>query len=325
VNPDVAAAIEVLAHDGVLAPAPARVLSRVARRELVSVHRELRLVAHLGVLLAMGGVGVLIGENLGRIGPVAIALLLGGGALACLVWVARHAPSFSRAEVASPHPILDYVLLLGALLIGADLAYVEAQLTAPGTAWAWHLLLVSAIYALLGIRYDSRVVFSLALSTFVAWRGVSAATLERTLWLSGETGAVRANAIVCGALFLAVGGLLRVRRLKPHFEPVAVHLGWLLILGAALSGVGDPRPTGSWFAVLLALLGGGLAAFAYGGGRFGLFAMGVVGAYVGVSALFVDAISGPDRTLVTFFWFTFTPIAVLALLYLAHRRLREPA
>lgn len=322
-NPDVAAAVDRLARDGALNPAQARLFSRIARRQLVSVHAELRLLAYLGVLLAMAGVGVLVKENLDRIGPVAIASILGLGALLCLGWVARQAPAFSRGAAASPHLALDYVLLLGALLIGADLAYVEAQFTALGDGWPWHLLLVSVIYGLLAIRYDSRVVFSLALSTFVAWRGVSAARLERSFWHSGDAAAVRANAMVCGALFALLGALLRARRFKAHFEPVAAHLGWLLILAAPVSALGDPRPAATVSAVLLGALGGGLAAFAYVRRRFGLFAMGVVGAYVGISALFVDALSGSDAAILGFFWFTATPIAVLAFLYVAHRRLKE--
>jgi len=324
VNPDVADAVDALARSGTLSPTQARLFSRIARRHLVSVHTEMRLLAYLGVLLVMAGVGVLIKENLEHIGPVAIAGALGLGALGCLVWVARQAPAFSRGEVASPHLALDYVLLLGAVLVGADLAYVETQFLALGDAWPWHLLLVSAVYALLAIRYDSRVVFTMALSTFVAWRGVSAATLERSLWYSGEAGAVRANALACGALFLLLGGVLRARLFKAHFEPVAAHLGWLLILAAPLSGVGDPRPSGTAFAVILALLGGVLAVFSYGRRRFGLLAMGIVGAYIGVSALFLDTLSGSDTTLLAFFWFAVTPLAVLVLLYVAHRSLKEP-
>jgi hypothetical protein len=324
VNPDVAQAVDMLARSGTLNPAQARLFSRIARRDLVSVHAELRLLAYLGVLLVMAGVGILLKENLDHIGPVAIAVGLGLGALLCLGWVARQAPPFSRAEIASPHLALDYVLLLGALLVGAELAYVEAQFTALGDAWPWHLLLVSVIYALLAIRYDSRVVFSLALSTFVAWRGVSAAKLEPSLWFAREAGAVRANAVACGVLFVVLGAALRARRFKAHFEPVAAHLGWLLILAASLSGVGDSHPAGTWYAVGLGALGGGLAFFAYGRRRFGLFAMGVVGAYLGISALFLHALSGSDAATLAFFWFAVTPIVVLALLYVAHRKLREP-
>ena len=37
----------------------------------------------------------------------------------------------------------DYVLLLGVLLVGADLAYIETQLRLLGPEWAYHLLVVA--------------------------------------------------------------------------------------------------------------------------------------------------------------------------------------
>jgi predicted N-acyltransferase len=43
----------------------------------------------------MGGVGILVKENLERLGPVTIAVGLGLAALACFVWVVRHAVPFT--------------------------------------------------------------------------------------------------------------------------------------------------------------------------------------------------------------------------------------
>ena len=221
-NPDVAAAVDALVRDGTLTPEQARPFARVARRELVSVHGELRLLAYVGVLLVMGGVGMLLKDNLERIGPAAIASMLALAAAACLAWVQRRSPEFTWDEVKSPHLALDYVLLLGALLAGADLAYVEAQFTPLGEAWTWHLLIVSVFYGLLALRYDSRVLLSLALSTFAAWRGVSAGRLNHALWM-GSDDLVRVNAAACGLLYLAARLAAALARRKAHFEPVLTH------------------------------------------------------------------------------------------------------
>jgi hypothetical protein len=276
------------------------------------VHGELRLLAYVGVLLIMGGVGVLVKENLERIGPLGIAAALTVAAAACLFWVAQRAEPFSWGEAAPRHLGFDYVLLLGALLVGADLAYIEAQFTPLGDKWAWHLLLVAMLYGALAFRYDSRVLFSLALSTFAAWRGLSASTL-------GDA-PLRANGFACGALFLLLGwGLLRAGR-KAHFEPVAVHAGWVLILMALVAGLGEPHPTDYWYALLLTVAGGGLAALGFLGRRFSLFAMGVLGAYVGVSALVIQFAG-----CASFYWFAFSGFGLLAVLFLAHGRLKEEA
>ena len=318
-NPDVAAAIPPLVEAGILPAAAAPRLLRVARGELVSVRAELRAILYLGVLLVMGGVGVLVEQNLDRIGPLAIAVGLGLAALAALGWVARIAPPFSWGEAPSPHLGFDYLLLLGVLLAAADLAYVEVHFTPLGAHWAWHLLIVALLTALAAFRYDSRVVFSLSLSTFAAWRGISAAGLgQQVLWPWSRVGdAVRWNAIACGALFVILGFVLVRTSRKAHFEPVAMHLGWLLILLALGSGM-DAASWLAWNAALL-ITAAGLALAAFLLRRFPLFAYGVLAAYAGLTRIAFQGVSSREMGC---FWFFFTPLLVIGALILAQRRMR---
>jgi hypothetical protein len=320
VNPDVAQAIPELVESGIVPPEKAALFLRVARGELLSVHGELRALLYAGVLVITGGIGLLVQQNLDRIGPLAIAVALGLAAAAALYWVARTAPPFSWREVPSPNLAFDYILLLGVLLAAADLAWIEVEMSPLGAGWPWHLLIVAAGTGLAAFRFDSRVVFSLALSTFAAWRGVSASRLGSALWRSG--GAVRGNAVACGVLFVVLGfALVRARR-KAHFEPTAVHLGWLLLLGGLASGmIDDGRQALGWAGALL-LAGSGLAFGAWHGRRFPLFAYGVVAVYAGLSRLVMEAL---DFEALGCFWFCGTSILMIAGLLVAHRRLKEPA
>lgn len=318
-NPDVAQAIPELVESGVLPPAQAPmspILLRVARGELLSIHAELRALLSLGVLLITGGVSVLVAQNLDRIGPVTIASGLALAAIAALAWVEKTAPPFTWDEVKAPHLALDSILILGVLLAGADLAYIEWKFTPLGAQWPWHLLIMALLTGVAAFRYDSRPAFSLALSTFAAWRGVSVGVLGFTFL--PETSALRWNAILCGVLFAGLGFVLKRARRKPHFEPVAVHLGWLLILGGLVSGLAE-REGIAWAAALL-LVGAGLAAGAYRLRRFPLFAFGVAAAYAGLSRLALETV---DAEMLGCLWFSATSILVLAGLILAQRRLRE--
>ncbi len=318
-NPDVALAVERLGRGGVLTPDEAGPLGRVGRGELISVRPELRLLLYAGVLAVMGGVGLLVQQNLDRIGPVAIAAGLWIAAGAALVWALRHAPPFSWGPAVSPHLAFDYILLLGVLLTGAALAYVEVKFTPLGAAWGFHLLVMSLFAAMLAVRGDSRIVAGLALTTFAAWRGVSASPLERSFWTLGEgAGWLRINAGLTGVFFVALGYMLVRSERKGHFEPVAAHLGWLLVLGAILSGIGDGA-AGTTFSLGLLVVGAGLAGGAFRFGRFPLFGMGLVAAYVGLSALVLTAVR---NELLIFLWFTGTGLAVLVCLLVAHQALR---
>ncbi len=131
-------------------------LARVARGELLSVRAEIRVALYLGVLLVVSGVGLLLKDNVERIGPSAVALAVALAAAACLAWAWRRSAPASWGEAASPHPAFDYVLLLGALLVAADLAWLEAQSRLLGPAWPLHLLVLALFYGALAFRFDSK-------------------------------------------------------------------------------------------------------------------------------------------------------------------------
>lgn len=316
-DPDIAEAIPKLAAAGVLDETKAAGLRRIALGKRVSVHDELRLLLYAGVLLVASGVGLLVRQNLERIGPTVVAVVLAIAAASCLVWVGAKASPFSRGESTTPHFAFDYLLLLGALLVAADLAYVELRFTPLGASWPWHLLLVAILYAGLGVRYDSKTLFSLSLATFAAWRGFSLAMFGRRLGREVDE-RIAVEAVVWGLAFVLLGVLLKRSRFKPHFEPVATHLGWLFAFLGPVYRLDSDLAT-AWAALLIGA-GAGLAVFSYRGRRFWLFAMGVVAAHIGLSRWVVEAISPGGDTLFLV-WLVLSGIAVVVGLGFVHRRL----
>lgn len=315
-SPEVAEAIPKLVGRGILAPGTAAPLLREARAELVSIRAELRAVLYAGVLAVVAGVSLLVKENLDRIGPVTIAVAIGLAAAACLGWVLHRAPPASWRRVESSDWSFDYLLLLGILLVGIDLAYVEAKFTPFGEAWSYHLLVMSLVTGILAVRCDSRLSWSLALSTFAAWRGVAAAAVVDGLGESAGI-ALRLNLIVCGCAFLALGyGMRRFGR-KRHFEPLTTFLGCLALLAGL--GLFALDPTGAWiaWAVIFLIVAGGLAGLALRVRRFGLFALGAVGSYAAVTRLVFELIGDAGCGC---FWFAGSSLGMLALLWVVQRR-----
>ena len=256
-SPDVAEAVSALRAAGVLTEEEAVRPGRAARGELVSVRAEIRAALYLGVLLLVSGVGLFLKENVDRIGPTAIAGAVGLAAGACLAWAWRRAAPFSWGESTSTHAAFDYVLLLGALLAGADLAWVEAQTRLLGPAWPLHLLALAFFYGALAYRFDSRMLLSLALASFAAWRGLALSVARASLG-PGDVERLRAEALATGALFAAVGIVSARAGKKAHFEDVWVNAGALLVLFGLLSGVfGSPLDWGVWLFAAPRRLGGG--------------------------------------------------------------------
>jgi hypothetical protein len=316
-NPNVVDAIGRLRQEGVLSEAQAAPLLRAARREIVSVELELRVLLYAGVLLVTTAVGLFLEQNHDRIGPSAIATLLGVAAAACFVFAWRRLPAFSWQSTVGPHLAADYVLLLGVLLVAADLAYVETQFRVLGPHWPNHLLVVAMLALGAAYRFDSRTVLSLGLTSLAAWRGV-AVSLAFASSPVGQTPAVRANALACGALFIAAGIVsLRFRR-KAHFEPVYVTLGLLLIFGALLSGVFG----GTWrfWLAPLEITAALVVALAYRHRRVLVFAIAVIAAYLGGLRLLAEVFRAETSFLLVV---AVTSLAVVALLVIAQRRMRD--
>jgi len=297
-NPDLVEAIGRWRRERVVEDPPAETLLRVARGELVSIELELKTLLYAGVLLIVTGVGLFLKENHDRLGPVAIASVVGAAAAACLVYAARRLPAFTWQAAASEHLGADYVLLLGVLLFGADLGYLEAQMHLFGREWPYHLLLLAVVAFVVAYRFDSRSVLSLALTSFAAWRGVSV-SLTLAARGAGSATAIRWNAIFCGAVFLAGAvGSVRWRR-KSHFEGVYATLGLLLVLGALLSGVFQwDRSRWAIWEIPLGMASAAVIVAAYRLRRPLDFSLGVLSAYFGLLRLLGEAIRGTTLLLV---------------------------
>ena len=323
VNPDVVRAIATLRTGDVLSAGQAAFFDRVARRGLVSVRFEIRTLLYVGVLLLTSGVGVLVARHQEDIGPLAIATGIALAAAGSLIWVTRRAAPFAWGEVPSPHVAFDYVLLLGLLLVAADLAYAEVQLTVLGPRWAYHLLIVGVLYLLAAYRWDSRTALGLALTTLAAWRGV-ALSLVPALIGPGVAADLRASAIALGALYVGAAVLsVRLAR-KPHFEEVFAGTGLLLLLGGLLSGVLDDHPRWSGWLVATLLVAGTVMAAAFRLRRALYFAAGLVATYIAlVRLLFEPFRYGLHADSIPLLLAALLGSAVLALIFWAHRRMRE--
>jgi hypothetical protein len=320
-NPDVVAAIARLRAERVLSDRPAAFFHRVALGNLVSVRLEIRALLYVGVLLLTSGVGLLVVERQRDVGPLAIAASIGLAAAICLVWVGRAAPAFSWDAVPSPGVAFDYVLLLGLLLFASDVAYVEAQFTMLGPRWAHHLLVVGAVYLVAAYRWDSPTVLGLALTTLAAWRGVSVSLISSSLG-ADDAGALRANAIALGALYVALAILsVRLER-KSHFEEIFGNAGLLLLLGALVAGVFDaPSVRGDWLAALL-VVAGLVMWVSFRLERSLYFAQGVLAAYVGLLRLLFAPFRQAASS-VPFLVAALLGLVALTLIFAAHKRMTE--
>jgi hypothetical protein len=269
------------------------------RREIFSVYPELRICAWLGATLLAVAAGIVLSNNLERLGPLALAILIGLAAAACYAWT-----WFRRARATV---VDDYVLLLGALLVSADVAFIEAQFHLFDTAWKRHLLILALVHGVAAYIFRSRMVLSLSIMALAGYIG-----FEKDL--SAKHLAV--PAFITAALLVAwreIDRRWRGNAFSRSFEHFAANIA----LFGALMLLGTNKLLAC--AVTLAIA----AAVTWWGFRathepFALYA--VVYALIAVDVFILDAIHDVKSVLLVI---VLSLVAAIVLLLTLHARFKE--
>jgi hypothetical protein len=200
----------------------------IERRTVFSVFDELRTALYAAVALIVTGVGILVKEHLDHIGPLTLIVGLALAAAACYVPAIR-----GKFQGVPRSTAADYLLLLGALLVSANLGYAESQFHWLGVNWSRHLLILTAFHAFTAYALDSRLVLSVALATLAAWFGIERNPGIIAAWhlASPELGF---RALLCAALMLAwraIDQRTNAARFRQVFEHFAANIAFWGVLG----------------------------------------------------------------------------------------------
>jgi len=184
------------------------------RRDVFSVQPEVRICAWAGAMLVAAAIAIVLKNNLERIGPLALAALIGAAALGCyaFVWMRRKRPSL----------VDDYILLLGALLVSADVAFIETQFHLFGDAWYRHFAVLAVVHGVTAYLYNSRTLLTLAVVAMCSWLGVQQAPLP----LLDDAEQMSLRLLGCLALVM----MWRFLNRREEFNPVLEHFGFNLMM-----------------------------------------------------------------------------------------------
>lgn len=303
--------LEALRERGVIGDALATTLIQRERREPFSLCVELRLMAWLGVMMLAGGVGLIIKNNYDRIGPLVIALLIGVAGAGC------YALAAWRRRKGKAGAVDDFVVLLGALLISADVGFIESQFGVFGSQWHRHLLILAVLHGIAAYWFDSRSVLTLSISALAGWLGVQQTVSGLLFSTRAVDFAVRA--FVCAIAILIWREIDRQRRTSRSFERVFEHFAANFAFVGTFALMFEDRTR--WAGIFLALVLAALAirygfarraeSFVIYGYLYGAVAFDVLIVQVTGS----DAISALLVVLATF--------AQIACLFVVHAKFKE--
>ncbi len=304
-----------LGSEGLVEPTVAAHAIARERRDPLSIHAELRLALYAGVLLVTGGVGTLLARHQDRVGPLAIALLVAAAAIACGVPAVRARRAGRPLGAAA-----DYLLLLAALLLSADLAYAEYEFRWFGAYWSWHLLLLTVAHAAVAYAFGSGLVLGAALGALAGWFGVGLG-LDEVPFLGFGAPELGARALACAATIAAWGFVDRRRDAGSRFTDVFVHFAANLAFGGVIAWCARAPWLLAGLPLLVALA---TASIRHGmrRGREVFVVYGVLYAALGVCVVAVPRIDGSSAA--ASFMLLVVGGAAFALWSL-HQRMRERA
>jgi hypothetical protein len=247
------------------------------RRTLFSLYNELRASLYAAVALVITGVGILVKDHLDRIGPLTLIFVLALAGGACYLPAIR-----ARVQGTTRSTVAEYLLLLGALLVSADLGYAESQFHWFGANWSRHLLILTMLHALTAYSLDSRVVISVALTSLAGWFGIERGPGNLTPWNFG-TPELGLRALVCAGVILAWRMFDR-RTHAARFHEVFEHFAANLAFWGAIGWCSDPhlRAVGVLTLLVLACISVGIGlksrreAFAVYGVGYTAFGLSLV-------------------------------------------------
>jgi hypothetical protein len=292
---------------GLLDESAAARLIAAERRDIVSIYPGLRFLTWSGVMLVVTGVGTLVSKNLDRVGPIALAAAIGLASAACYSYA-----WWKRARTASL--VDDFVLLLGSLLLSADIGYLEHNFHLFGPQWPRHFLVLAAIHGIVAYLFDSRMVLSLSITALAAWLGIERRI--ETLFDSTTDTAIRA--FVCSALVVAWRQVDRRRRASRSFTAVFDHFATNLAFWGALILLGDDstRLFGTVLGVALAVASA-MHAFRWREEMFLIYAW-----VYGTIAVDAFALSHLDGGVTVLFYLVASTAAAIVGFFVSHARFR---
>jgi hypothetical protein len=185
-----------LAAAGVIDEAAAVRAAALERGAIFSVFEELRFILYAAVAAITAGIGLVVKDNLDRIGPLTLIVVLALVSAACYAAALRTLRQRKERSIGG-----DYLLLLGALIVSADLGYAESQFHWLGTEWQWYLLILAVFHGASAYAFSSRLLLSTAIAALAAWFGIEgrAATLFN---VGGSAVSLGTHAIICSATLL---------------------------------------------------------------------------------------------------------------------------
>jgi len=226
--------------------------------KLFSVHRELKTLLYLGVLLLSTGLGILVYKNIDTIGHQAVLAFIALVSAGCFYYCGRKQPPFSTVQVISRNPVADYLLLLACLSFVSFVGYWQYQYHIFGERYGLAFFIPFVVLIFSAYYFDHLGVLSLAITNLAAWAGIAITPLRILKDNDFDSPRLILTGIVLGVLLLAAAWAGKQWKTKAHFSFTYLNFGMNLLFISCLAGL---CTVGHFYLLWFVLLAGVVAWF----------------------------------------------------------------
>lgn len=208
---------EQLIKDGILTQEQSESISSFERDKPMTVHWELKTILYLGILLFVTGLSILVYINIDTIGHTVIIGAIAAGSAACFYYGFKKRRPYSHEEVKHESPLFDYVVLLGCLLFGLFIGYLQFQYNAFGYHYGLATILPALLYFAAAYLFDHKGILSLGITGVAAWAGIAVTPTHLLEDNDFESLSVIFTSIIVGVALASTSLVAEKRGIKKHF------------------------------------------------------------------------------------------------------------
>jgi hypothetical protein len=233
--------LEQLLSDNILTTEEVSSIKSFEENKPMSVHWELRSILYLGVLLLISGLGILVYMNLDTIGHQAIIAAIAIACGYCFYYGFKHKVPFTYLETKQISPVFDYVVLLGCLLLGVLLGYLQYQYSVFGMHYGLVTIIPTIIYFISAYIFDHKGILSLGITGLAAWAGISASPLQLMSENNFNELSIILSGIAVGLLLAGFSKYIEMKGIKEHFSFTYNNFAINILFVATLAALFNER------------------------------------------------------------------------------------
>ena len=284
---------EQLLEDGIITSEQYVIIKNYEKTKPLSIHWELRTILYLGILLFTSGISILIYQNIDTIGHQAILGFIGLGTISCFYYALKNKLPYSNRPTKHDSPFFDYIILLGCLLFGIFIGYLQYQYSIFGLHYGIATFIPTVLFFSCAYYFDHKGILSLGISGLAAWAGLTVTPLQLLESNDFSDTRIIVTAILLGVTIAVLAIFSDLKDIKKHFSFSYHNFAINILCIAMLSALFEFSYK---FFTLIFLIGICYYYFKYAISRqsFLFLVLSIIYGYIGITYLLFRTMSNID-------------------------------